>query len=479
MKFKITKRGYEIKKNKLTQEQYENITKALTVSPNNFFEGAVKQKKISFPVYIETDKRLIIPKFYGKEFLNFKYKDRQPEGKQVEFKFNGKLREYQQEIVDIAIKKIREDGGGLICLGCGGGKTVLALYIACVLGLKTLIMVHKSFLLNQWKERVEEFVKCSVGIIQQNKVDTDHNIVIGMLQSIAKDKYDRDIFKDFGLVVFDEAHHAPSQFFSQALPIINCRYTLALSATPKRSDGLEKILHWYFGPTLYKADQKRDIIAKIKLIDYTIKHDKFKEYYLPNRKVNRAKTITEITKIKERNEFILEYLGKLYEEEGRNILILSDRIGHLKKLEKYMKIHYNFEYGYYIGGMKQDDLDESAKKRVILATYSMASEALDIPALNTLMMLTPRSNIEQSIGRIMRQKSSIQPLVIDFVDNIPCFKRQSYSRRRFYKKMKYLMEVDKYKENQYIESSKPSKEPKKQVKISKNTDVCLEDSEED
>ena len=87
----------------------------------------------------------------------------------------------------------------------------------------------------------------SIGIIQQKKVDTDKDIVIGMLQSISKDKYNSSIFKQFGLVIFDEAHHAPSQYFSKALPIISCKKTLALTATPKRADRLEKVLFWYYG----------------------------------------------------------------------------------------------------------------------------------------------------------------------------------------------------------------------------------------
>ena len=124
---------------------------------------------------------------------------------------------------------------------------------------KTLVIVHKTFLLNQWKERFEQFTNAKVGIIQQNKIDVDgKDVVIGMLQSIAKEKYDQDIFRDFGLVIFDEAHHAPSKFFSKALPIISCKKTLFLTATPKRSDSLEKVLYWYFGDIIYKAPPKKN-----------------------------------------------------------------------------------------------------------------------------------------------------------------------------------------------------------------------------
>ena len=131
------------------------------------------------------------------------------------------------KIVSIATLEhlLKYDGGG-ICVGCGSGKTVMAIYIAHILKVKTLVIVHKSFLLNQWKERFEQFSNARIGIIQQNKVETDDkDVVIGMLQSIAKDKYDFGIFREFGLVIFDEAHHAPSKFFSKALPLISCKKT--------------------------------------------------------------------------------------------------------------------------------------------------------------------------------------------------------------------------------------------------------------
>ena len=84
----------------------------------------------------------------------------------------------------------------------------MALYIACKFKVKTLIIVHKTFLLNQWMERIKQFTNAKVGIIQQNKIEVEgKDFVVGMLQSIAKDKYDYDVFMDFGLLIFDEAHH--------------------------------------------------------------------------------------------------------------------------------------------------------------------------------------------------------------------------------------------------------------------------------
>ena len=91
--------------------------------------------------------------------------------------------------------------------------------------------------------------------------------------------------------------------------------------------------------------------------------------------------------------------------------------------------------GFYIGGMKQKKLDESAKCQVIFGTYQMASEALDIKGLNTLIMATARREIEQTIGRITRDPNAVlRPLVVDIIDNLDSFVRQGYYRRSFYRK---------------------------------------------
>ena len=272
-----------------------------------------------------------------------------------------------------------------------------------------------------------------------------------MLQSIAKEKYDLDIFRDFGLVIFDEAHHAPSKFFSRALPLISCKKTLFLTATPKRSDKLEKILYWYFGDIIYKAPPNQNQNVLVKIFKYNITHEKFRESYIRfTKEVNKAGTISRLSKISKRNKFIVDQISEVLIEEVRKILVLSDRIEHLTKLkEKLDKKEINCDF--YIGGMKQKKLDEAANATVILASYGMASEALDIPTLNTLIMVTPRRNIEQSVGRILRTKNhEVQPLIIDIVDQLNSFNNQGLARRKFYKKLQYNIRLIDVEENEII-----------------------------
>ena len=100
--------------------------------------------------------------------------------------------------------------------------------------------------------------------------------------------------------------------------------------------------------------------------------------------------------------------------------------------------------------MKQKKLKESEEATVILASFGMASEALDIPALNTLIMATPRREVEQSVGRIIRKIGEVQPIVIDIVDQLPCFNRQGNHRRKFYKKRGYQMRLIDVEDNEII-----------------------------
>jgi superfamily II DNA or RNA helicase len=132
--------------------------------------------------------------------------------------------------------------------------------------------------------------------------------------------------------------------------------------------------------------------------------------------------------------------------DKRHILVLSDRIQYLRDIEDKIKLdlldNLPFKIGYYVGGMKEKERKESEQADLILASYSMAKEAMDIPILDTLLMVTSKSNIEQSIGRIQRQTvypDERPPLVIDFVDFFYIFQSQFNKRELFYKKNHYTI----------------------------------------
>jgi superfamily II DNA or RNA helicase len=121
-------------------------------------------------------------------------------------------------------------------------------------------------------------------------------------------------------------------------------------------------------------------------------------------------------------------------------------LAHNKNILKYIHDaikHRNIAtVGYYIGGMKEHALKETESKMVVIATYAMAAEALDIKSLSTLVMVTPKTDITQSVGRILRVKHD-NPIIVDIVDSHDLFENQWTQRRRFYKKCNYrIREID-------------------------------------
>ena len=115
-------------------------------------------------------------------------------------------------------------------------------------------------------------------------------------------------------------------------------------------------------------------------------------------------------------------------------MVLSDRRGHLQALAEHLAKHNFTDVGYYIGGMKEAELKESESRRILLGTYMMSSEGMDIPILNTLVMASPKSNIEQSVGRILRKEhEGVEPVIYDVVDDFSVFRNQAEKRKKFYR----------------------------------------------
>lgn len=476
----LAKEGYLLKKSEFKKGDLIAVRKELTVEPYMAFKHH-NSKQNRFTVFNEDDNYISLPKFYGLEKFGKPDENHENTGATIKIKFKGKPRPNQQNIIDTTIKHMEEKDGGLICVGCGVGKTFMGLYIANHFKVKTLIIVHKTFLLNQWKERIAEFTNAKVGIIQQNKVDIEgKDFVVGMLQSIAKDKYEYDIFSDFGMIIFDEAHHAPSEYFSKALPIISCKKSLALSATPKRADKMEKILFWYLGEIAYKAPPNENKNVIVNIYNYTCKHSKFTEAKLPfTGEVNRPRTLNRIVKLVKRNNFIIDIITELLKEEGRKILILSDRIEHLKELKEKIDKLQLASCDFYIGGKSQKQLEEASKAQILLGSYGMASEGLDIPTLNTLIMTTPRREVEQSIGRIIRKAGDVNPVIIDLVDMLPSFVRQANHRRKLYKKLKYNVKVFEVENNSIVSENDVTNDSSSKSTNNTKTFSQIESSEVD
>ena len=477
----IGEKGYTIIKQFMSVEEQEFLRNDLTVKP--FVPKNSLIKPPSFRVYRESKNKFYIPKFYGLENYGEPDKITMKPGKKINLKFNGSLREKQKPVVEKFLKNIEIRKSGLLALHTGFGKTCLGLYLISALKLKTIVVVHKEFLLRQWIERIEQFLPdAKVGRIQASKMDVeDKDIVICMLQSLSMKDYPKEIFQEFGFAIYDEVHHLGAEVFSRAFFKLNTEYSLGLSATMKRKDGLTKVLNWFLGNIVCKVERKGEDNVLVKVLRYYVDDEEFNKLELDYRgSIKYTTMIKKICDFNRRTEFILNVLKKtLKKNNNQQIMIL----GHQKKLLAYLHDaikHRNMAtVGYYVGGMKEKDLKISEGKQVIIATYAMAEEGLDIKTLTTLIMATPKVDVTQSVGRILRQKRK-ESLVIDIVDSHVIFEKHFNKRKAFYKRQKFKIiqaNMEQYKNDEWdtiydpylskkIKSTKSSNSKKKKnIKI--------------
>jgi superfamily II DNA or RNA helicase len=442
-------KGYAIEKEG-NEELVEYLKDILTAKPRVHPDAPGKDNVPSFPVYRENSKKFYMPRAFGMDWMGAPTVDVVPEGADCpRLVFRGGLREEQLVPVRMFLEATQDPTkrGGIISVGCGMGKTVMGLYAACQLKKKTLIICHKDFLLNQWRERIEQFVPTArVGLIKAKTVDVaDKDIIMASLQSLAMKEYAEDLFHDIGLVIADEAHHLSAEVFSQALPKVSAKIMLGLSATLNRKDGLRKVFEWYLGRPVYELKKRQDAQMIVRMMPFYDAHPDYgRERLLWNGKRNVPQMINAICSYKPRNELIMDTLADvLAKEPGRRTLILSDRRNHLKALDAMIQERGLGSVGYYVGGMKEEALKASEEKDILLATFSMAAEAMDVPCLNTLILASPVSSVEQPIGRIQRQKPHERkyvPLTLDIWDTFSVFQFQGTRRLEFYKKNGYMVE---------------------------------------
>lgn len=463
----LGKRGYCIFKDKLTIKELEDIRNNLMMAPYIPKSPANPEK---FPVYRESIKKMYIPRFYGISMYGNPDEIRLEEPEKSNMKFMGELRPYQNNIVSTYHKSL-EKGGGLLEVPCGRGKTVCALKIAADIGLKTIVIVHKGFLLNQWIERIEQFIpNAKVGKIQGKVIDVEgKDIVIGMLQSLSMKEYPEELFSCFGLTIVDEVHHIAAEVFVRSLFKIVTKYVLGLSATMNRKDGLTKVFKMFLGEILYKEKREGNDNVLVKAITYKSTDDEFNEVKYDYRGNPVYSTmISKLCTYNPRSEFIIKVITDIYNENiEQQIMILAHNKNLLKYLHDAIDTRNIASVGYYIGGMKETELKKSESKKIIIGTYAMASEALDIKTLTTLVMATPKTDITQAVGRILRTKDHT-PLVIDIIDQHDVFINQWKKRKSYYKKENYKIiscNSNEYNNIDYqVEYDPESKQQKKKVR---------------
>ena len=450
----LGKKGYTIPKSVIIKDDEDILRQELFVKPAVF--GANQNTDVgAFHVFRENANKFYIPRFYGIKRYGLPDKSEIEEGDDIDVEFTQTVRDYQKNVINVYMNHINtpiccgnviNGNGGILELPCGFGKTICALKMISDIKKKTLIIVHKEFLMNQWIERINDFLpSAKIGKIQGKVFDIEgKDIVIGMLQTL----YDKDLgpnaFTSFGLTVIDEVHRIGSEQFSKTLFKTVTPYMLGISATVDRKDKLTKVLYMYIGDKIHSEGRKDDDVVCVRAINYTSRDTDFNEIEYDFRGNPKYSTmISKLCNYGPRSDFIIKVVGDLLKENvSKQIMILCHNRSLLTYLYEGICHRDLATIGFYVGGMKQSDLQMTETKQIVLATYAMAAEALDIKTLSSLIMITPKTDITQSVGRILRVKGN-NPIVVDIVDSHDLFQKQWVQRRRFYKRCNYrIRQID-------------------------------------
>lgn len=425
-------RGYGVVYNQLSGKKQKDHLDRLTFIPVQEYDCAPPKPVV---LYTLGTNRMWMPKIYGIKHFGKPRVNNERTGTKADINFLGELKEQQQEIVDQVMPIIRSSGGGQLSLPTGFGKTVIAIYIASLLGEKVLWVTHQTNLLEQTKKSFEKFAGCRVGTIRGSVIDTDAPVVMGMLQSISQKTYDPKVFDQFGLVIFDEVHRVPSAIFSQSIAKVSTKYMIGLSATPKRKDGLDSVITTCIGPIIAQVDLQLKI-PLVELVKVSYESDMV-EHKNRSDKANIPAMVNDICVDAVRNKFIMDKLKSLC-EEGRTMLVLTERRGHAVMLSTACN-KAGLDAGVYLGQMKPEELAASNAKTIILGTYAMCSTGYDNPRLNTVVLATSKRDVRQTVGRILglRSPGDVQPKIVDFVDTYGPFRTQAYSRKKYYRDQKF------------------------------------------
>jgi hypothetical protein len=408
------------------------------------------QDAARFKLFRESPTRWYVPRAWGAAAYGPAEENVLPIGLALrpELVFQGKPYDYQEAII---ASFMNAGANGLICVPCGKGKTFMALGIAARLKKRFLVVVDKEFLMNQWRGEMEALLPgIRVGIVQGPKREIDpakYDCSICMIQTICGQDIADGLFADYGFTVFDECHHLGAQHFSKTLQRIQTRCMLGLSATPTREDGLSKVFTWFLGePVYWEKVREPDPTVEVKGVFIETKDETYNTVPTDWRgEVVMARLLGNILGCEDRNREILRWIRRLAEEPSRRILVLSERIGHLNRIEELVKeADPALTMAYYVGGMKEAVREQgAASARILLASYAMASEAMNIKTLNAVILASPRKSVEQSTGRILRvrpDQRQVAPMIVDIVDEHSMYQSQWRKRLTYYRKCAYQVE---------------------------------------
>jgi hypothetical protein len=440
-----------------------------------------KSQKMRLPIYDkpriidtseETPQYLSIPRGCEDELLsllesaNAEYiiEDKRNCGIPIDVKFNGEL--YPEQ--ELAATALLQHETGILSATTAFGKTVIGSYIISQRKVNTLVLVHTSALLEQWKKSLMQFLVINealpeqlvkrgrkkelslIGQLGSAKNTLNGKIDITIMQSLVSGDEVKELVKDYGLIIVDECHHVSAFSFEKILKTVNSKYIYGLTATPTRQDGHHPIICMQRGEIRYKVDAKEQA-EKCGFERFIV--PRFTPLKKPVGIEDKDFTITKqyaaLAEGELRNRLIVsDVLAAL--EKGRTPIILARQVNHVKLLADMLEEN-NCNVFRLLGKAslkeKKERLEQIRniahdERFVIVATGKYVGEGFDEPRLDTLFLVAPvswKGTLQQYAGRLHREHDSKESVIIyDYVDfHVKSLENMYHKRVSVYSGMGY------------------------------------------
>ena len=431
------------------------------------FSGASRQtqwtKKLKcYYVHSQNSAVIGLPRFWALGLYGPPKKDLRSLGLDLLVSPAVDLRPLQCQAVEQSLPVLQTWGGCTIIADCGFGKTRLALGLISRLGRKAMVLCNRDVLMLQWATVFEElmpalkvsWIQGTANMDKKAVKASDGRIFLGpqepcdicicsietLIEGLPK-----TLLESFGTLVVDECHHLAAATLMHAVPMVPARYVVGLSATPDRRDGLEHVLYWLLGPTSFVYKRLPSITGQSSTVEVRklfFDEGQQKEKYYMGGQMAFAEMLTFLSQDPKRNKLLLDTIIRLVEESRTKIIVVSGLVDHCCKLKEALEAFSGFtlKIALMAGPNVESAKAKDPETKVVLATYSLLEEGYDDPDLDTLVLATPRSRIQQTVGRIERTKQDkLRPLVVDLVDSFSVYPAMFYKRKKFYTSRGFLL----------------------------------------
>jgi superfamily II DNA or RNA helicase len=358
--------------------------------------------------------------------------DRRRELPPISLAFTGALRPYQREAAAAILKR----DFGVLEAGTGSGKTVIALAVIAQRRQPTLILVHTRELLYQWAERIEQYLGRPAGLLGDGHHDLQP-VTVAIVNTARRQL--AGLPELFGQICVDECHRVPASLFTDVVQAFDSRYSLGLSATAFRRDGLTSLIYYYLGDRSHQVNRE-DLRSSGAVLqpEFIQQSTDFSFFY----RGNYQELMAALTGNEARNRQIVGDVAAEARQASGTVLVVSDRIAHCEQLAAMLTAQ-GIQAAVLTGQTPNEERRrlvmavQEGEISVLVSTVQLIGEGFDCPELHVLFLTTPikfTGRVLQVVGRILRPAAGKQPKVYDYIDPVRVLQPSAVARRNLFLK---------------------------------------------